>query len=72
MDRKIMVGVELDGVIECMDCVHDKEDDDVLDRAIQEKALISARAAYEQDLICSVCGRKLTDISILTEGELGE
>ena len=72
MDRAIMVGIKLDGVIECMDCLHDKEDDDILDRAIQEKALISARVAHEKKLVCEVCGRKLTDISILTEGELGE
>lgn len=53
------VGVELDGIIECMNCIIEKEEDDFLDRAVDEGRFISVGEAKDKNLTCSVCGQSL-------------
>jgi len=53
------VGIELDGVIECMDCIVEKEEDYILDQAVVDGRLIMLGEAADKNLICSVCGKRL-------------
>ena len=53
------VGIELEGIIECMDCVVDKEEDYILDQAVVEGRFIMAGEAEDKDLKCSICGKPL-------------
>ena len=54
-----LLGIEQDGMIECINCIHEKEEDYVLDLAREEGGILLVGDFYKGNYVCSVCGQNL-------------